>query len=65
MAFLSPGRPEDQNPGHPCHVLLPAQSWVGKPFGSKVIADGGGKGWVYLLRPTPELWTQVLRHRCA
>ncbi|PNW83409.1 hypothetical protein CHLRE_05g244236v5 [Chlamydomonas reinhardtii] len=39
------------------------QSWVGKPFGSKVIADGGGKGWVYLLRPTPELWTQVLRHR--
>ncbi|KAG2430892.1 hypothetical protein HXX76_009865 [Chlamydomonas incerta] len=39
------------------------QSWVGKPYGSKVVADAGGKGWVYLLRPTPELWTQVLRHR--
>ncbi|KAG2496013.1 hypothetical protein HYH03_005935 [Edaphochlamys debaryana] len=39
------------------------QSWVGKPFGCKVTATMGGHGWVYLLRPTPELWTQVLRHR--
>ncbi|KXZ46160.1 hypothetical protein GPECTOR_46g229 [Gonium pectorale] len=39
------------------------KSWIGKSFGSKVIADMGRGGWVYLLRPTPELWTQVLRHR--
>lgn len=39
------------------------QSWIGKPFGSKVTAGQGARGWVYLLRPTPELWTQVLRHR--
>lgn len=35
--------------------------WVGKPFGSKVFSPQGA--WVHLLRPTPELWTQVLRHR--
>lgn len=37
------------------------QSWLGKPFGSKVESREGR--FVYLLFPTPELWTQVLRHR--
>ena len=41
---------------------LVMQSWIGTPFGSKVVSKEG-KGWVYLLAPTPELWTQVLRHR--
>ena len=41
---------------------LVTQSWIGTPFGSKVVSKEG-KGWVYLLAPTPELWTQVLRHR--
>ena len=41
-----------------------AQDWVGKPFGSRVEASNrGASGWVYLLAPTPELWTIVLRHR--
>ena len=40
------------------------QDWVGKPFGSRVESSGrGNTGWVYLLAPTPELWTTVLRHR--
>nr|WCZ58786.1 tRNA (adenine(58)-N(1))-methyltransferase catalytic subunit [Seculamonas ecuadoriensis] len=36
--------------------------FVGKPFGAKI---GGkkGRGFVYLLRPTPELWTLALPHR--
>ncbi len=35
---------------------------VGMPYGSKMISKNG-RGYVYLLRPTPELWTLALPHR--
>lgn len=38
------------------------QEWIGKQFGTRAIAKNSAK-WIYLLAPTPELWTLVLRHR--
>ncbi|RCH87588.1 tRNA (adenine-N(1)-)-methyltransferase catalytic subunit trm61 [Rhizopus azygosporus] len=35
---------------------------IGKEFGSKMVSSNY-KGFVYLLHPTPELWTLVLPHR--
>lgn len=35
---------------------------IGRSYGSKVYSRNQ-KGFVYLLRPTPELWSRVLPHR--
>ncbi|KWU42456.1 tRNA methyltransferase complex GCD14 subunit [Rhodotorula sp. JG-1b] len=35
---------------------------VGKPWGTK-LSSSNGRGFVFLLKPTPELWTQALPHR--
>lgn len=35
--------------------------WIGLPFGSKVYSNRSR--YVYLLAPSPELWTLVLSHR--
>lgn len=35
---------------------------VGVPYGSKV-GSRNGKGFIHVLRPTPELWTLALPHR--
>lgn len=38
--------------------------FLGKPFGSKIRSrNNEGYGYVYLLRPTPELWARSLNHR--
>ena len=41
---------------------FPHRTFVGKKYGSKVYSSRG-KGWVYILHPTPELWTVTLPHR--
>eukprot|EP00976_Prorocentrum_cordatum_P096478 1190583-Prorocentrum_minimum.AAC.2 len=38
------------------------REWIGIPFGSKVLGKGG-QGYIYLLAPTSELWTNSLPHR--
>lgn len=41
---------------------LPHADMIGRRFGTKMFSKNR-KGWVYLLHPTPELWTVNLRHR--
>ncbi|XP_063146443.1 tRNA (adenine(58)-N(1))-methyltransferase catalytic subunit TRMT61A [Candoia aspera] len=42
-------------------VIRHSTDLIGKQYGSKVTCSKGG--WVYILHPTPELWTLNLRHR--
>jgi tRNA (adenine57-N1/adenine58-N1)-methyltransferase len=38
--------------------------FIGKPFGCKIRSrNNSGLGFVYLLRPTAELWCRSLPHR--
>ncbi|KAJ2553815.1 tRNA (adenine-N(1)-)-methyltransferase catalytic subunit trm61 [Coemansia sp. RSA 1933] len=41
---------------------FPHNNMIGRKYGSK-IRSHDGKGFVYLLHPTPALWTQVVPHR--
>ncbi|KAH9959767.1 S-adenosyl-L-methionine-dependent methyltransferase [Russula dissimulans] len=54
---LSPGTSFNSRYGDYSHSDL-----VGIPYGSKV-PSRTGKGFVHILRPTPELWTLALPHR--
>ncbi|KAH8981039.1 tRNA methyltransferase complex subunit Cpd1 [Lactarius hatsudake] len=54
---VSPGSEFNSRYGHYRHSDL-----VGIPYGSKV-ASRTGKGFIHILRPTPELWTLALPHR--
>lgn len=43
---------------------FPHDDIIGKPYGTKLRSqDFQGYAFCYLLRPTPELWTQSLNHR--
>ena len=40
------------------------EDFIGKPFGCKIRSrNNQGYGFVYLLKPTPELWSRSLNHR--
>jgi len=54
---VSPGKEFNSKFGSYRHSDL-----VGLPFGSKV-ASRMGRGFIHVLRPTPELWTMALPHR--
>ncbi|CDR99388.1 related to GCD14-translational repressor of GCN4 [Sporisorium scitamineum] len=54
---VTPGEHVSNMFGH-----FPHNDMVGMPYGSKMISKNG-RGYVYLLRPTPELWTLALPHR--
>ncbi|KAI0301204.1 tRNA methyltransferase complex GCD14 subunit-domain-containing protein [Multifurca ochricompacta] len=55
--IVTPGDEFNSRYGHYRHSDL-----IGIPFGSKV-PSRTGKGFVHVLRPTPELWTLALPHR--
>ncbi|KAI0755110.1 tRNA methyltransferase complex GCD14 subunit-domain-containing protein [Daedaleopsis nitida] len=54
---ITPGKELNSKYGVYRHADL-----VGVPYGSK-IRSRNGKGFIHLLRPTPELWTLALPHR--
>ncbi|TFK23065.1 GCD14-domain-containing protein [Coprinopsis marcescibilis] len=47
---------------HNKYGVYPHNTLIGTPYGSRVRSQTG-KGFVYVLRPTPELWTLALPHR--
>ncbi|KAF8073972.1 tRNA methyltransferase complex GCD14 subunit [Lyophyllum atratum] len=55
--LITPGKDFNSKFGHYRHADL-----IGTPYGSKV-ASRKGKGFIHVLRPTPELWTMALPHR--
>ncbi|KIK96448.1 hypothetical protein PAXRUDRAFT_825940 [Paxillus rubicundulus Ve08.2h10] len=55
--LITPGKDFNSRFGHYKHV-----DFIGIPYGSKV-GSRNGKGFIHLLRPTPELWTMALPHR--
>lgn len=43
---------------------FPHDDFIGKPYGCKIRSkNNNGLGFLYLLRPTPELWGRSLPHR--
>lgn len=55
--LITPGKDFNSKYGHYRHADL-----IGIPYGSKV-GSHKGKGFIHVLRPTPELWTMALPHR--
>ncbi|KIM54815.1 hypothetical protein SCLCIDRAFT_1221628 [Scleroderma citrinum Foug A] len=55
--LITPGKDFNSKFGHYRHSDL-----VGIPYGSRVDSRNG-RGFIHILRPTPELWTMALPHR--
>ncbi|KAG9308863.1 tRNA methyltransferase complex subunit Cpd1 [Chiua virens] len=55
--LITPGKDLNSRFGYYKHNDL-----IGLPYGSKV-GSRNGKGFIHVLRPTPELWTMALPHR--
>lgn len=55
--LITPGKDLNSRFGYYKHNDL-----IGIPYGSKV-GSRNGKGFIHVLRPTPELWTMALPHR--
>ncbi|KAI6014785.1 tRNA methyltransferase complex subunit Cpd1 [Pisolithus microcarpus] len=55
--LITPGKDFNSRFGHYRHSDL-----IGIPYGSKVTSRNG-RGFIHVLRPTPELWTMALPHR--
>lgn len=59
FCYSQPGRVFTNRNGHFHH-----DDFIGKPFGCKIRSKNNrGYGFVYLLKPTPELWVRSLNHR--
>ena len=59
FVYATPGDVFSNRNGHFHH-----DDFIGHPYGCKIRSrNGGGMGFLYLLRPTPELWTRSLPHR--
>jgi tRNA (adenine57-N1/adenine58-N1)-methyltransferase len=59
FCYSQPGRIFSNRNGHFHH-----DDFIGKPFGCKIRSKNNrGYGFVYLLKPTPELWVRSLNHR--
>jgi tRNA (adenine57-N1/adenine58-N1)-methyltransferase len=57
IVTVGEGKMYDSKHGHYYH-----NNFIGKEFGTKVF-DNQNRGYVYILKPTSELWTLALNHR--
>lgn len=59
FCYAKPGEIFSNRNGHFHH-----DDFIGKPYGCKIRSrNNRGYGFVYLLKPTPELWARSLKHR--
>ena len=59
FVYATPGEVFYNKNGHFHH-----DDFIGKPYGCKIRSrNNRGLGFLYLLRPTPELWARSLNHR--
>ncbi|BFZ54572.1 tRNA (adenine-N(1)-)-methyltransferase catalytic subunit trm61 [Savitreella phatthalungensis] len=60
---ISPLHVERGKAYHSRYGHYPHETMIGRPYGSQLKSKSRDGGFVYLLHPTPELWTLALSHR--